>query len=156
MKKHPLSIHRFVLVLMCVCLVQGGVGPIDFTPDAQAATSAQKRKLRKFKRKARRFKKQTRILRRRLAVALLPDPAPPFIEMVTVGNPGNGNDPEDGDINNLDGKNNFGAVAETFQIGKYEVTNAQYAAFLNAVAAEDPNGLFDPYMESSRLGVCRS
>jgi len=57
----------------------------------------------------------------------------PFIEMVTVGNPGNGNDPEDGDINNLEAKQNFGAVAAAFQIGKYEVTNAQYAVFLNAV-----------------------
>jgi formylglycine-generating enzyme required for sulfatase activity len=39
----------------------------------------------------------------------------------------------------------FGAVAQGYQISKYEVTNAHYAAFLNAVAStSDPNGLFKP------------
>jgi hypothetical protein len=49
------------------------------------------------------------------------------IDWVTVGNPGNAAD-----------DTGYGAVAGTYQIGKYEVTNAQYAEFLNAKAASDP------------------
>jgi len=67
--------------------------------------------------------------------------------MVTVGNAGNGTD-----AGNVSEASVYGAVATAFQIGKYEVTNAQYAAFLNAVAAEDPNGLFDANMESNARG----
>ena len=65
----------------------------------------------------------------------------PFMEFVTVGNPGNEND-----------TTGFGAVADNFNIGKYEVTNSQYAEFLNAVAAADPNGLYDSLMGSSARG----
>jgi len=144
MNLHRFTPKRFLPFLFCLSLVFGAAGPIDFTPSAEAATSAEKRKLRKFKRDARKFKKQARMLRRQLARALLPDPAPPFIEMVTVGNPGNAPD-----------STTYGAVAETFQIGKYEVTNVQYAAFLNAVAAADPNGLFNASMESDARGGIR-
>ena len=49
-------------------------------------------------------------------------------DMVTVGNPGNGNDT---------GGTNNGAVSYEYQIGKYDVTIGQYTAFLNAA---DPNG----------------
>ena len=49
------------------------------------------------------------------------------IPFVTVNNPGN--EPDD-----LTGK---GSVAYSFRIGKYEINNLQYAAFLNAVAADD-------------------
>jgi formylglycine-generating enzyme required for sulfatase activity len=49
------------------------------------------------------------------------------MEFVTVGNAGNAADPTTG----------YGAVDYDYRIGKYEVTNAQYAAFLNAV---DPTG----------------
>jgi uncharacterized delta-60 repeat protein len=42
----------------------------------------------------------------------------------------------------------FGRVDHAYQIGKYEVTLAQYTAFLNAVAATDPNGLYNPAMDS--------
>ena len=52
------------------------------------------------------------------------------IETVPVGNPGNSPD-----------NTGYGAVDYEYRIGKYEVTNAQYCAFLNAVA---PNGT-DPY-----------
>jgi formylglycine-generating enzyme required for sulfatase activity len=48
------------------------------------------------------------------------------IPMVEVGNPGNAND-----------GTGFGAVANVYYIGKHEVTNSQYAEFLNAV---DPSG----------------
>lgn len=47
-------------------------------------------------------------------------------QMVTIGDPGNANSAY-----------GYGAVNYQFQIGKYEWTNAQYAAFLNAV---DPDG----------------
>lgn len=59
------------------------------------------------------------------------------IDMVTVGNPGNqpniGSDP-------------VGSVGYVYQIGKYEVTTGQYTEFLNAVARDDPNGLYKPGM----------
>ena len=48
------------------------------------------------------------------------------MDWVNVGNAGNAAD-----------TTGYGAVAYAYQIGKHEVTNAQYAAFLNAA---DPNG----------------
>jgi sulfatase modifying factor 1 len=39
-----------------------------------------------------------------------------------------------------------GNVPYDYRIGTYEVTNSQYAAFLNAVAADDPHGLYHPVM----------
>ncbi|MFM7207185.1 MAG: formylglycine-generating enzyme family protein [Planctomycetaceae bacterium] len=56
-------------------------------------------------------------------------------EFVTVGNAGNASD-----------ETGYGAVAYEYQIGKYEVTMGQYAAFLNAVAASDLNGLWNSDM----------
>lgn len=53
----------------------------------------------------------------------------PFVTVTNAGNPA--------DVN---GK---GAVAYDFRIGKYEVNNIQYAAFLNAVAADDPHSLYN-------------
>ncbi len=52
-----------------------------------------------------------------------------------------------GDANNVASETGYGAVGYEYQIGKYEVTNAQYAAFLNAVAADDTNGLYSPMMD---------
>lgn len=66
------------------------------------------------------------------------------IEWVTVGNPGNAADPLTG----------YGAVGYEYQIGKYEVTNAQYGAFLNAVAKTDSYGLYNTSMSS--YGITRS
>ena len=37
----------------------------------------------------------------------------------------------------------YGGVAYTYSIGKYEVTTTQYCEFLNAVAKDDPNGLYN-------------
>lgn len=51
------------------------------------------------------------------------------LETVVVGDPGN--PPDD---------TGFGAVAYPFQIGKFEVTAAQYVEFLNAKAKSDPDG----------------
>ena len=60
-------------------------------------------------------------------------------QMVTVGNPGNANDT---------GGTNNGAVAYSYQIGKYDVTIGQYTAFLNAADpnGENPNGIYNSYM----------
>lgn len=57
------------------------------------------------------------------------------IEMVTVGNPGNAPDTR------YDASG-VGSVGCAYQIGKYEVTVGQYLEFLNAVAKDDPHGLY--------------
>lgn len=49
------------------------------------------------------------------------------IDMVTVGNAGNGAD-----------TTGYGAVSYSFQIAKHEVTIGMYMRFLNAVAKSDP------------------
>lgn len=47
-----------------------------------------------------------------------------------------------------------GGVNYPYRIGKSEVTNAQYAEFLNACAAKsDPHALFDPRMKIVRSGA---
>jgi formylglycine-generating enzyme required for sulfatase activity len=61
-----------------------------------------------------------------------------IIDWVTVPGTGAPNAPDD---------TGYGAVAYTYQISKYEVTNAQYAEFLNAVAATDTNALYNPHMD---------
>ena len=48
----------------------------------------------------------------------------------------------------------FGAVSYAYQIGKYEVTNAQYGAFLNAAAKTDSYGLYNSSMSS--YGITQS
>src|SRR5205807_2054411 len=54
---------------------------------------------------------------------------------VVIGDPGNVNDQDYG-------SGARGAVNYTYQIGKYEVTTTEYAAFLNAKAKTDPNSLW--------------
>ncbi|MCH7885555.1 MAG: SUMF1/EgtB/PvdO family nonheme iron enzyme [Planctomycetes bacterium] len=61
------------------------------------------------------------------------------MEWVTVGDAGNPPDKRFAEPG-------YGNVDYLFQIGKYEVTNAQYAEFLNAVAADDPNALYNEEM----------
>ncbi len=68
------------------------------------------------------------------------------IPTVPIGNPGNSADPTTG----------FGSVAYTYNIGQTEVTNAQYAAFLNAKGASDPNGLYNTSMSGEFGGITRS
>src|SRR5688500_15448430 len=68
------------------------------------------------------------------------------IPTVAIGNPGNAGD--------LQINGTFGAVPYSFRIGKFEVTNAQYAEFLNGA---DPTGvnslsLYNTRMSSSALG----
>jgi formylglycine-generating enzyme len=60
------------------------------------------------------------------------------LQFVAVGDPGNAADMRV----QTDGTSGYGSVAYAFQIGKYEVTTAQYAQFLNSVAAGDPYGLY--------------
>ena len=89
-----------------------------------------------------------------LAVTLASGPllyAPPSgavaIDWVTVGDPGNAPD-----------NTGIGAVATVYRISKYEVTNAQYAEFLNAMADSDPKGLYNTLMGSNAIvgGITRS
>jgi len=46
----------------------------------------------------------------------------------------------------------IGSVDYEYQIAKHEVTNDQYAEFLNAVAASDPHGLYNLGMGEDRRG----
>lgn len=61
--------------------------------------------------------------------------------MVPVGNPAN--------VAHATG---LGSVPYSYRIGRYEVTNAEYTAFLNAVAATDTHYLYSTQMSSSPDG----
>ena len=65
------------------------------------------------------------------------------MDWVNVGNPGNAAD-----------TTGYGAVAYAYQIGKHEVTNAQYGAFLNAVdpGGTNANGIYNTSMGSTTRG----
>lgn len=66
------------------------------------------------------------------------------IDWVTVGAPGNKPDTE---VMSADRTTGYGAVPYTYDIAKFLVTNEQYVAFLNAVAAKsDPYLLYFPCM----------
>ena len=67
------------------------------------------------------------------------------LDWVTVGDPGNAADTT-GDPNPA------GAVADAFQIMKYEFTNQQYTDFLNSVAATDTYSLYNASMGSNARG----
>ena len=77
-------------------------------------------------------------------VALWGQTAPAVeIETVVIGNAGNAAEPVTG----------FGSVDYEYRLGIYEVTNDQYAEFLNAVATtSDPNELYHERMTSDRRG----
>jgi formylglycine-generating enzyme required for sulfatase activity len=60
------------------------------------------------------------------------------IDLVSVGNAGNANDPATGNV--------YGGVNYSYQIGKYDVTIGQYTDFLNAVATTDTYSLYDAGM----------
>src|SRR3954454_5855874 len=76
------------------------------------------------------------------------------IDTVPIGNPGN---PADTRYYNGYDANRNGAVSQYYDIGRTEVTNAQYVAFLNSVAATDPYGLFVPNVGyPTFIGVVRS
>jgi uncharacterized repeat protein (TIGR02543 family) len=66
------------------------------------------------------------------------------MEYVRVGNPNNAADPT----------TSYGAVVHSYWIGKYEVTNAQYAEFLNAKGQSNANGIYNSDMSS--YGITQS
>ena len=75
------------------------------------------------------------------------------MDWVTVGDPGN--------VGEWSGESQplgwgpdaiVGGVAETYNIGKYEVTAGQYTEFLNAVADDDTHGLYNTQMWSDVEG----
>jgi formylglycine-generating enzyme required for sulfatase activity len=68
------------------------------------------------------------------------------MDWTPIGNPGNPADPL---------PYGLGAVGYSYNIGTYEVTNAQYAEFLNAKAKSDPLGLYKTNMGSSPYGGIR-
>src|SRR5262245_38168815 len=66
------------------------------------------------------------------------------IRWVDVGHPGNRPDTE---VMAADRTTGYGAVPYDFKVAKFLVTNAEYAAFLNAVARDgDPYLLWFPCM----------
>ena len=73
------------------------------------------------------------------------------IDWVTVGNPANAADTE---VMITDSTTGYGSVSYTYRIGKYEVTNDQYAELLNAVAVTngDALGLYSTFMNSAAWG----
>jgi len=85
-----------------------------------------------------------------LALWLLAGPpaAAGDLAWVAVSDPGNACDAQS--------QGCFGSVGAVYRIAQTEVTNTQYAAFLNAVAAADPHGLYNERMASSAGGIERS
>jgi formylglycine-generating enzyme len=74
-----------------------------------------------------------------------------IIDTVPIGNPGNPAAPF------FPRPNGVGSVDYSFRMAKTEVTNAQYVAFLNAVAAGDPHGLYQTSMgDTTWGGIVRS
>ena len=71
------------------------------------------------------------------------------IEWTIVGNPGNAGD-------TTGAPNPAGAVDYVYRISKHEVTNNQYAEFLNQVAATDDFVSNDPHLYNDRMKISRS
>ena len=59
-----------------------------------------------------------------------------------------------GDANNVADTTSYGSVSTNYLIGKYSVTNCEYAAFLNAVdpAGTNPQGIYNANMNSNVIG----
>ncbi len=72
------------------------------------------------------------------------------IPTVLVGDAGNPHDPS---TNSSFPDRFLGAVPYTYRMGTTEVTVGQYTAFLNAVAAADPNSLYSTEMATSVVGA---
>jgi formylglycine-generating enzyme len=66
------------------------------------------------------------------------------LDWTNVGNPGNACDTQ--------AQGCFGSVGSEYRISTYEVTNAQYAEFLNAKAGSDPFALYNASMGASAFG----
>ena len=91
------------------------------------------------------------------ALAALSPVTPAFaafnMDYVTIGNAGNAADTADGDSGTA-GVQRYGSVGYAYQIGKYEVTNAHYTQFLNAVdpSGANANGIYNASMGTDILG----
>lgn len=149
--------RRIVIWATGLSLLLGLAGTPGFIPSVEAASaSASKRIIKKLKKQVSALNKQVSALKKQISslkkqlAAATATPAP-FIEMVTIGNVGNAPDQNFGE-------GAFGAVNYEFQIGKSEVTLAQYAIFLNAVAATDTHNLYNPNLETNLTiaGISRS
>ena len=81
-----------------------------------------------------------------------PTSAEVTFDWVTIGNPGNAPD-----LLNVEVFPGIGSITYGYRIAKYEVTNNQYAEYLNAVAATDANNLYEARMGSdTRGGIAQS
>ncbi|WP_413351902.1 SUMF1/EgtB/PvdO family nonheme iron enzyme [Prochlorococcus sp. MIT 1227] len=58
------------------------------------------------------------------------------------------------DEENVADSSEYGAVPYSYYIGKYEITNKEYAAFLNSAATTDTHNLYNPEM-SDKGGISR-
>ena len=83
------------------------------------------------------------------ALLMASSPATATIEWIAIGDAGN--------LDSSEPIGPLGGVAYEYSISKYETTKAEYTAFLNAKAASDPLGLYNPNMESDlHGGIVRS
>ena len=83
-------------------------------------------------------------------------PPDTFMTWCTVGDSYNLGEPSGEGVGGFGKTRICGAVNYVYEIGKYEVTNEQYCAFLNAVATDaDPHRLYSPQMGSHRFGGIR-
>src|SRR5262245_5320350 len=74
------------------------------------------------------------------------------LDWVAIGDPFNAGEPQTG----LGAPPTLGRVIYSYEISKYEITNDQYAEFLNAVAATDTNALYNTSMASAPGGIIRA
>lgn len=74
------------------------------------------------------------------------------IETVTVGHPGNAGELSGAGAGGFGPDRICGAVSYVYNIGKFEVTAAQYTVFLSAVAADDTYGLYQTAMWNDSFG----
>ncbi len=91
-----------------------------------------------------------------------PAPVKPKAPEETTGNEPDTSSPDEpttvvvGDEGNAADSTGFGAVSYPYRIGKYEVTNAEFCAFLNAIAKRDPHSLYDGRMAGEQGGITRT
>ena len=84
-----------------------------------------------------------------LSLLIAPSASAVTIDWTFIGDPGNACDPQGPE-------GCFGGVLYAYRIGTYEVTNAQYAEFLNAKASSDPVALYNASMGSGFGGITRT
>jgi formylglycine-generating enzyme required for sulfatase activity len=93
---------------------------------------------------------RSRLIRSSLLLLLIASSAAAVtMDWTPIGNPGNACEPQP---DTGAGAGCFGAVGYEYSIGTYEVTNAQYAEFLNAKAFSDPFTLYNTQMGTSVYG----